>query len=66
MSLGEKMFEYRARHRLSMRAFAEKCGLSLQTVWSVEAGLQNPTQMTQRKIELVIEGEETDDDSKHK
>ena len=55
MTLQEKMLEYRAKHRLSQEKLAHLCGLSLQTVNSVENGLQNPTKLTERKIRIVIE-----------
>ena len=50
MTLQEKMLDYRARERISQKELANRCGLSLQTVCSVENGLQNPGKMTLRKI----------------
>ena len=55
MSLQEDMVNYRARNRLSQRAFSEKCGISLQTINSVENGLQNPSKVTEAKIRLAME-----------
>ena len=57
MTLGEAILEYRARNNLSMRQFAEKCGISLQTVNYVEKGLQKPSRLTKEKIMLVLKGE---------
>ena len=57
MELKDAILEYRARHNLSMKAFAEKCNLSLQTVHYVEKGLQKPTRLTEKKIMLVLKGE---------
>lgn len=59
MSLQEEMKKYRAKHRLSQGALAEKCGLSTQTINSVENGNQTPSTLTEGKIRLVIEAEET-------
>ena len=54
MTLSERMIEYRARERISQRILAEKCGLSVQTVNSIENGTQDPSKVTQAKIELVV------------
>lgn len=56
--LAERMLVYRARHRLSQAKFAEMCGLSLQTVNSVENGTQQPSKMTVVKIEFVLNEKE--------
>lgn len=53
-NLADKIVMYRAKHRLSQRQFAEKCGLSLQTVNNIETGIAEPTRVTVAKIELVI------------
>lgn len=54
MTLQDKMVEYRAKHDMSQKVFAEKCGVSLQTINSVENGLQKPSKMTEAKIMMVI------------
>lgn len=54
MTLQDKMVEYRAKHDMSQKAFAKKCGVSLQTINSVENGLQKPSKMTEAKIMMVI------------
>ena len=54
MTLAERMIQYRARERINQRELAERCGLSLQTVNSVENETQTPSKMTVAKIELVI------------
>lgn len=56
-TLQELMIVYRAKHRLSQERLAHLCGLSLQTVNSVENGLQNPSKLTEQKIRLVVEEE---------
>lgn len=54
MSIVDDMVTYRAKERISQRELAERCGVSLQTINSIETGQQNPSQVTIRKIELVI------------
>ena len=53
-TLAERILEYRAKHDMSAKEFAEKCKLSLQTVYSIENGLQNPGKITRLKIENVL------------
>lgn len=60
MSLQDRMVEYRARERISQVELAKRCGLSAQTVCSVENGQQVPSKITTAKIELVI-GKEGDE-----
>ena len=62
MTLGERMIKYRARERISQGELAERCGLSLQTVNSVENGTQTPSKLTIAKIELVIDKEDSEND----
>lgn len=61
MTLQERMVEYRAKTRISQKELAERCGLSYQTVNSVENGIQDPSKVTTAKIELVI-GKEGNDE----
>lgn len=53
-TLAERILEYRAKHDMSAKEFAEKSKLSLQTVYSIENGLQNPGKITRLKIENVL------------
>ena len=53
--LKERVIRYRAKNRLTQRQMAEKCGISPQTLCSIETGQQTPGKMTQIKIELVLE-----------
>lgn len=55
--LAKKILAYRAKYNISARQFAEKCKLSLQTVYSIENGLQHPNKLTRLKIENVLKGE---------
>lgn len=57
MSLQERMVKYRARERISQAELAKRCGVTTQTIHSVESGIQDPSKVTVAKIELVI-GEE--------
>lgn len=54
MTLQERMIQYRAKERISQKELAERCGVSYQTINSVENGTQDPSKVTQAKIELVI------------
>ena len=58
-SIGDRMIEYRARERINQQEMADRCGVSKQTVYSIENGIQEPSKITTAKIELVIgkEGE---------
>jgi transcriptional regulator with XRE-family HTH domain len=55
--LPERMLDYRAKNNMSQRELAEKVKVTIQTINSVERGLQEPSRLTRKKIELVI-GEE--------
>lgn len=61
MTLQELMVRYRAKERISQAKLAERCGVSTQTIYSVENGLQTPSRLTETKIRLVVqEGENND------
>lgn len=53
--LSEKMVLYRAKERISQSELAKRCGLTLQTIYSIEKGVQNPSRVTEAKIRLVVE-----------
>ena len=57
-NISDEMIVYRAKHRLSQTDLAKLCGLSTQTVNSVENGIQTPSRLTIEKIKLVIYGGE--------
>lgn len=66
MTLAERMVRYRAKERIPQKELARRCGLTLQTVNSIENGLQTPTKLTKAKIELVLEpviGREDEDNA---
>lgn len=56
--LMEQMITYRAKKRISQKELAARCGVSLQTINSIENGIQDPSKVTEAKIRLVIEGKE--------
>ena len=58
MKLPERMLDYRAKNNMSQRELAEKVKVTIQTINSVERGLQEPSRLTRKKIELVIGEEE--------
>ncbi len=58
MTLQDRMVQFRAKERISQTELAERCGLSYQTINSVENGTQDPSKITLAKIELVIGKEE--------
>lgn len=58
VELKEMMIRYRAKERITQSELAKRCGVSLQTINSVENGNQTPSKVTEQKIRLVVEGEE--------
>lgn len=66
MNLQEEMIKCRAENDMSQKEFAILAGLSLQTVNSVENGMQKPTKLTEQKIRLAIERSVRKDDSEYK
>lgn len=58
MTLSEQMLRYRAKERISQGELAKRCGVSLQTINSIENGTQEPSKLTREKIRLVVEEEQ--------
>lgn len=54
MSLQDEMVQYRAKHKISQTEFAERVGVTLQTINSIENGHQTPSKVTEAKIRLVL------------
>lgn len=54
MTLKEEVLEYRAKNGLSQRAFAEKVGVTLQTIWNLENDKVPTRQITETKIRLAM------------
>lgn len=57
MELKDAIVQYRAIHNMSMKEFAQRAQISLQTVNYIEKGLQKPSRLTKEKIMLVLKGE---------
>ena len=55
-TLSERMVLYRAKERISQAELARRCGVTLQTINSVENETQTPARVTVVKIELVVGG----------
>ena len=54
MTLSERMVAYRAEENISQTELAKRCGVSLQTINTVETEVQSPSKLTLAKIENVI------------
>lgn len=61
MELKEKMVLYRAKERISQSELARRCGVSLQTINSIENGYQSPSKVTEQKIKLVVDKDEEEE-----
>lgn len=59
MKLSEKMVLYRAKERITQAELAKRCGLSLQTINSIESEQQSPSKVTIAKINLVVDNNES-------
>lgn len=57
MKLKDAIIMYRARNNLSMKSFAEACGVSMQTIYNIESVGQNPSRITRAKIEMLLGNE---------
>lgn len=55
--LSKRMLEYRAKNHISAKEFAKLCGISMQTVYSIENEVQNPSKTTVIKIENVMKND---------
>lgn len=54
-ALSDKILTYRAKHNLSGEKFAEKCNISIQTLYAIENCKQKPSKFTLSKILNVID-----------
>lgn len=62
MKLKDAIVLYRAKHNISMKEFAAKCGVSAQTIYNIESVGQSPSKITAVKIKLVLGDEYQIDD----
>ena len=60
MALSDRMIKYRAAERISQQELADRCGVSKQTIYSIENETQEPSKVTLAKIEMVV-GEEKEE-----
>ena len=56
MTLREKMLAFRAKNNLSQTKAAKLANITPMTWSSIERGIQNPSPLSEAKINLVIEG----------
>ena len=62
MSLKERIIQYRARHNISQKDFADLCGVDVMTINKIETEKsKNPTQLTKAKIEMIIRKDESEE-----
>lgn len=54
MTLAKAIVLYRAKNGISMKEFAQKCGITMQTVYNIETVGQKPSRVTRAKIEMVL------------
>ncbi len=53
--LTERMINHRANYGLSVEKAAKECGIATQTWRYLEKGLQSPSRVTQRKLEIYLD-----------
>lgn len=63
-SLGVRMITYRARHRLSQRAFAELIGENLATVYRIENSIHKPHRINEIRLSQKMDELEAEERSK--
>lgn len=63
-SLGVRMITYRARHRLSQRAFAELIGENLATVFRIENSIHKPHKVNEIRLSQKMDELEAEEGSK--
>ena len=57
-NLSDQIICYRAKHDLSQTEFAERCGLTKQTIGAIESGLHGITKLTRAKIMRILDESE--------
>ena len=53
----ERIIQYRAKHGLTQKKFAEMAHVSVVTILQIEKGTTKPTALTRAKIEMVLNNE---------
>ena len=52
--LAKRIIRYRAIKNISQGEMARRCFVTKQTIWAIENGRQQPTKLTEAKIEEVL------------
>lgn len=55
MSIGEEMLKFRAKENISQETAAKRAGITKQTWYTVENGIQTPSKLTETKIRIVMD-----------
>lgn len=55
MKLSQEILKYRALHNISQQEMANRCRVTKQTIFNIEHEIQDPTELTQMKIKMVLE-----------
>lgn len=55
--LAKLVVSYRARHNLSMKEMAEKCGVTTQTIQNIEVERFKAQRVTEAKIQRLLNDE---------
>lgn len=55
MKLSHEILKYRAVHNISQQEMANRCRVTKQTIFNIEHEIQDPTELTQMKIKMVLE-----------
>lgn len=55
MKLSQEILKYRAVHNISQQEMANRCRVTKQTIFNIEHEIQDPTELTQMKINMVLE-----------
>ena len=63
-SLGVRMITYRARHRLSQRAFADLMGETLATIYRVENNIHKPHKINEIRLSEKMDKLEAEEGGK--
>lgn len=58
VALADRVVKYRAKHNLSMKGFADMCGVCWQTIFNLENLNYKVQRITQAKIEMILGDEE--------
>lgn len=57
MGLGERILEYRAKHGMSQEDFANLVQVNVMTINAIENGKRKPLKLTEKKIEMILKGD---------